>query len=159
MTAGRLCAVLAVVALAALARAESEEARGWARDVYLSRQLGPHVARFGFELVPHTLRIDVSQIRLSPSERREVVIFEARDADGARYDGWFWLVEKPVRAITLNPSDLMNPTIEYARPWAGRERLFKLEPGGLEWLVRRAFFRPIVDPADAQQAKTLGETR
>jgi hypothetical protein len=159
MTTGRLCAALAVVALAALAGAETEEARGWARDVYLSRHLGPHVARFGFELVPHTVRIDVSQIQLSMSERREVVIFEARAADGGRYDGWFWLVEKPVRMIMLNPSDFMNPTIEHDLPWAGQERLFKLEPGGLEWLVRRAFFRPIVDPADAQQAKSAPENR
>jgi hypothetical protein len=153
MAAGRLCAALAIVVLATTARAESDEARAWMRGVYLSRQLGPHVARFGLELVPNTARIDTSRIRLSPSERRDVVVFEARDADGQRYDGWFWLVEKPVRTIMWNPSDFMNPSVERDTLWAGTERLFKLEPGGPAWL-RPAFFRPIVDPADAQQAKT-----
>jgi hypothetical protein len=159
MTAGRLCMVLAFVALATAARGETEEARSWARSVYLSRQLGPHVARFGFELVPNTARIDASQVRLSPSERREVVVFEARDADGARYEGWFWLVEKPVGIVMWNPSDFVNPTVERDTPWAGTERLFKLEPGGPAWLVRRAFFRPIVDPVDTQQAKSSSENR
>ena len=158
MKAGRLCAVLAIVALATAAGAESEEARTWARGVYLSRQLGQHVARFGLELVPNTVRIDASRIRLSPSERRDVVVFEARDAEGTRYEGWFWLVEKPVRTVMWNPSDFMNPTVERDTPWAGRERLFKLEPGGPAWL-RPAFFRPVIDPADAQQAKTAPESR
>jgi hypothetical protein len=147
-----------MVVLATRARAESDEARAWARGVYLSRQLGPHVARFGLELVPNTARIDASQIRLSSSECRDVVVFEARDADGTRYEGWFWLVEKPVRTVMLNPSDFMNPTVERDTPWAGRERLFKLEPGGPAWL-RPAFFRPVVDPADAQQAKAPPENR
>jgi len=159
MTTGRLGAVLALIALATTAGAETEEGRAWARGVYLSRQLGPHVARFDMTLVPDTTRIDASQIRLSESERRDVVVFEARDATGARYEGWFWLVEKPVRMITLNPSDLLNPTIERDTPWAGAARLFKLEPGGPAWLVRRAFFRPITDPADAQQAKSAPESR
>jgi len=158
MAARRLCAALTIVVLATTAWAESDEARAWIRGVYLSRQLGPHVARFGLELVPNTARIDASQIRLSPSERREVVVFEARDADGTRYDGWFWLVEKPIRMVMLNPSDFINPTVERDTPWAGKERLFKLEPGGPTWL-RSAFFRPIVDPADAQQAKAPAESR
>ena len=158
MAAGRLCAVLAIVVLAATARAESDETRAWMRGMYLSRQLGPHVARFGLELVPNTARIDASQIRLWPSERRDVVVFEARDADGRRYDGWFWLVEKPIRMIMWNPSDFMNPSVERDMPWAGTERLFKLEPGGPAWL-RPVFFRPVVDPADAQQAKTAPALR
>jgi len=158
MTAGRLCAALTIVLLATTARAESDEGRAWIRGVYLSRQLGPHVARFGLELVPNTARIDASQLRLSPSERRSVVVFEARDADGTRYEGWFWLVEKPVRTLMWNPSDFTNPTVERDTPWAGSERLFKLEPGGPAWL-RPAFFRRVVDPADAQQAKVPAENR
>jgi hypothetical protein len=158
MNAGRLCAALAMVVLATAARAESDESRAWTRGVYLSRQLGPHVARFGLELVPNTARIDASQLRLSPSERRDVVVFDARDDDGTRYEGWFWLVEKPVRTVMWNPSDFMNPTVERDTPWAGSERLFKLEPGGPAWL-RRAFFRPVIDAADAQQAKTAPAPR
>ena len=158
MAAGRLCAALAIVVFATTARAESDEARAWMRGIYLSRQLGPHVSRLGLELVPNTARIDASQIRLSPSELRSVVAFEARDVDGTRYEGWFWLVEKPVRMVMWNPSDFMNPTVERDRPWAGAERLFKLEPGGPTWL-RPAFFRRVVDPADAQQAKAPLESR
>jgi hypothetical protein len=158
MAARRLCAALTIVVLATTAWAESDEARAWIRGVYLSRQLGPHVARFGLQLVPNTARIDTSQIRLSPRERRDVVVFEARDTDGTRYEGWFWLVEKPVRTVMWNPSDFMNPTVERDTPWAGSERLFKLEPGGPAW-VRPAFFRRVVDPADAQQAKVPPENR
>ena len=156
VTVVRLCAALAIVVLAATARAETEDAHAWARGVYLSRQLGRHVARFGLELVPNTARIDASQIRLSPFERRDVVVFEARDADGTRHEGWFWLVEKPVWADMWHPSVFVNPTVERDRPWAGSERLLKLEPGGPAWL-RPALFRPMVDPAAAQQAKAPSE--